>query len=90
MTIRYDLVAGLQYAASETDAPLVVLKGDADITERVVRIARRFGIPVVEEGSIAEASQSIPLDTEIPESLYRTVAVVLRSIERTLAVREHR
>jgi flagellar biosynthesis protein len=84
MPSKYDLVAGLQYESSKQEAPTVVLKGERDIADRVVYLARRYGIPVVEDPNLSEAIQGVPLDTEIPESLYRAVAVVLNHIESFL------
>lgn len=86
MPSKYDLVAGLQYDGSEDAAPTVVLKGESDIADRVVYLARRYGIPVVEDPNLSEAMQAVPLDTEIPETLYRAVAVVLNHIESRLAL----
>lgn len=80
----YDLVAGIQYDEGQQDAPTVVLKGEADLADRVVALARRYGVPVVEDANLAEAMQAVPLDTDIPEGLYRAVAAVLNHIERKL------
>ena len=82
---RYDLVAGVQYQDAIDKTPVVVLKGESDLADTVVALALRFGVPIVENGALAEAMQSIPLDTEISEEIYRTVAVVLNQVDQRLA-----
>ena len=84
MKRRYDLVAGVHYNDASGAAPTITLKGEADLADRAAAIAARFGIPVIEDGSLAEAIQNLPLDTEISEDLYRAVAVVLNQVERRL------
>ena len=84
MKSRYDLAAGVRYGGESDSAPIVTLKGEADLADRVVRLAARFGVPVVEDGALAEAMQSAPLDTEIPEDLFRAIAVVLNQIDARL------
>lgn len=85
MANRYDLVAGIQYDSSQGDAPTVVLKGECEVSDRVVALAKRYGIPVIEDAHLAQAIQGVPLDTQIPEQLYRAVAVVLNHIEAVIS-----
>ena len=88
MSNTYDLVAGIQYDSNTQEAPTVVLKGESDLADRVVSLARRYGVPVIEDGKLAEAMQAVPLDTEIPEGLYRAVAVVLNHIEEQILAKQ--
>ena len=79
---RFRRVVGLEYRASKQSVPAVAVQGDHLMADEIVRVARRFGIPVVERPELAQALSGMSLDEQIPERLYEAVAVVLREIER--------
>ena len=58
-------------------APKVVAVGRGLIGDRIIETARAHGVPLREDPALAEALAAVPLDTEIPEALYRAVAVVI-------------
>ena len=64
-------------------APRVTAIGRGELAERIVETAKAKGVPLSENPALAEALSKIPLDQDIPESLYRTVAEVLSYILRT-------
>jgi flagellar biosynthesis protein len=74
---EFEYAVGLAYDGSNEEAPHVVVKGEGYTADEVVRIARRFGVPVVERGEISELLSGIPLDERIPEDLYEAVALIL-------------
>jgi flagellar biosynthesis protein len=74
---EFEYAVGLAYDVSNQEAPHVVVKGEGHTADEVVRIARRFGVPVVEKGEISELLSGIPLDERIPEDLYEAVALIL-------------
>lgn len=74
---EFEYAVGLAYDVSHQEAPHVVVKGEGHTADEVVRIARRFGVPVVERGEISELLSGIPLDERIPEDLYEAVALIL-------------
>ena len=77
----YKAAIGLAYLSSQDSAPTVEVKGEDLIAERIVRTAQRFGVPVVEDRTLARALSGLELDQQIPESLFEAVAVLLNQIE---------
>lgn len=67
----------LRYTVGRDRAPVVVAKGRGDLAERIVEIARREGIPVVEDKPLVEALLRIEVFEEIPPVLYEAVARIL-------------
>ena len=82
---QYAKAIALQYEDSETEAPTVTVKGETYSADEVVKIAKRYGIPVVENPSLAKALQDTELDSEIPEELFQAVATLLNSIDASLS-----
>ncbi len=74
------LAVALRYEKQKMNAPKVVAKGAGVVAEKIKEIARRHQIPVVEDRPLAQALYKLPLDAEIPESLYRAVARILAYI----------
>ena len=77
----YRRVVGLSYGGTEAETPAVTIKGEHFEADELVKIAKRFGIPVVEKGEVARALDALEEGQEIPESLYEAVAVILSSLE---------
>ncbi len=67
----------LRYTVGRDRAPVVVAKGRGELAERIIEIARREGIPVVEDRHLVEALLRIEVFEEIPPVLYEAVARVL-------------
>lgn len=80
MTERKVAVA-LKYQAPS--APRVTAVGRGEAAQRIVETAQANGVPLADNPALAEALSRIPLDQEIPESLYRAVAEVLTFLLRT-------
>jgi len=81
--IGYRLAVGLSYDAATQQVPGVNLKGDACLADRIVELARRFGVAVIENTELAKALNCVELDEEIPERLYRAVAVIINQLEES-------
>ena len=64
-------------------APRVIAIGHGELAERIIETAEANGVPLSDNPALAEALSKIPLDQDIPESLYRAVAEVLSYILRT-------
>jgi flagellar biosynthetic protein FlhB len=75
IAIRYD---------SKTDAsPLVVAKGAGEVAEKIMKIARAYGVPIVRRPELARTIfKTVELGKSIPEALYVAVAEVLAMIYR--------
>ena len=83
---RYRLAVGLRYAPGQRDGatPSVSLKGEEILADRIVSLARKHGVPVVEDSSLARSLAALALDEQIPPALFEAVAVVLAALERSL------
>ena len=63
-------------------APKIVAKGYDDLAESIVEIAEKSGVPISEDHLLAETLAKLEMNQEIPESLFRSVAVVLAWVYR--------
>lgn len=82
--VPFRRAVGLEYRPESDDAPCVTIQGDADEAEEIIRLARRFGVPVIEEKHLARTLAALPLGATIPASLYRAVAVILQFLDQRL------
>lgn len=71
----------LGYGGGRDDVPFVALQGDLLTSDEIVKIAERFGIPVVEKPELVRALMSLEEGTQIPEDLYEAVAIILDGID---------
>ncbi len=69
------LAVALTYEAPK--APRVVAVGRGATGQRIIDLAKAHGVPLSEDPMLAEALAQVELDTEIPEALYRAVAIVI-------------
>ncbi|WP_457601355.1 EscU/YscU/HrcU family type III secretion system export apparatus switch protein [Hydrogenivirga sp.] len=67
----------LRYRADRDRAPVVVAKGVGELAERIIDLARREGVPILEDRNLIEALLRIEVFEEIPPVLYEAVAKVL-------------
>ena len=58
-------------------APRVTAKGEGELAERILAIAREHNIPLHEDADLARMLSRINLGEEIPASLYVAVAEVI-------------
>jgi flagellar biosynthesis protein len=68
-------------------APRVVAMGRGWLGDKIVETALAHGVPLEQNSALAEALATVELESEIPEELYRTVAVVIGFVLRTNAAR---
>lgn len=79
---RYKHAVGLSYRGHQNETPSLSLSQDQGFADQVVKMAERFGIPVVDRPELARALRLLEVDQEIPEELFEAVAVVLAEIEK--------
>lgn len=73
----------LKYDIDKDNAPVVVAKGQDSLALRIVKIAEEHGIEVIENRALARGIYaSTPLDGEIPQEYYGTVAEILVYVYR--------
>lgn len=58
-------------------APRLVAGGSGALAEEIEALARRHGIPVVQDSHLSAVLSAVPLGEEIPPQLYVAVATVL-------------
>jgi len=68
-------------------APRVVAMGRGWLGDKIIETAQAHGVPLQQNPALAEALATIELETEIPEELYRAVAIVIGYVLRTNAAR---
>lgn len=79
------LAVALRYDPTTMRAPRIVAKGQRLVAERIREVARRAGVPIVEDRPLARALFPRPLGSEVPPHLYRAVARVLVLVARARA-----
>ncbi|MBI5948332.1 MAG: flagellar biosynthesis protein FlhB [Chloroflexi bacterium] len=68
----------LQYDPLAMGAPIVIAKGERLVAQRIKEVARKAGVPVLEEPPLARALYAaVPIGHPVPANLYRAVAEVL-------------
>ena len=74
------IAVALQYTPG-MEAPVLVAKGVDFLAKKIIKIARKHGIPVTQNPPLARALyKQVKLDATIPVTLYRAVAKVLAYI----------
>lgn len=77
------VAVALRYEAATMDAPVMLAKGADHMAQKIIKIARAHGVPIVRRPEVARAIYaSVKPGQSIPESLYVAVAEVLAMIYR--------
>lgn len=77
------VAVALQYDATTMDAPVLLAKGADHMAQKIIAIARSYGIPIVRRPEVARAIYaSVKPGQRIPEAFYVAVAEVLAMIYR--------
>lgn len=72
----------LSYDATQMSAPQVSLQGKSYTAEKILSLARRYGIPMHRNQKLVEKLADLSLDQEIPQDLYQTVAEILHGLDK--------
>ncbi|MCL1925772.1 MAG: flagellar biosynthesis protein FlhB [Syntrophorhabdaceae bacterium] len=70
----------LRYDSKDMDAPQIVAKGMDFLAEKIRDVARKHGIPIIEDKPLARSLYKVDLGASVPEELYRAVARILAMI----------
>ncbi len=77
------VAVALRYDARTMEAPILLAKGADHLAERIVKVARSYGIPIVQRPEVARAIYAaVKPGRPIPEALYMAVAEVLAMLYR--------
>ena len=79
--------AALHYTRGQ-GRPTLVAKGDDDVAEQIVAIAREHGVPIHQDPALVGVLSRLDLDDQIPTPLFVAVASVLAFIYRLQADQE--
>ncbi len=72
------LAVALTYSMERGEAPKVVAKGRGFVADKIRKIARESGVPVIERKPLARALfKSVEVGMEIPYDLYQAIAELL-------------
>lgn len=75
------IAVALQYDGDSMPAPKLISKGAGDAALKLRRAAFRYGVPVIENRSLArQLYRATELDHYLPESAYKPVAQALRAV----------
>jgi flagellar biosynthesis protein len=67
----------LKYEPGKDGAPRVTAKGRGQIAERIIKLAKKEGVPISEDPDLVGALIQLDFDEEIPPELYKAVAEIL-------------
>ncbi|MDR7285400.1 flagellar biosynthesis protein [Pseudomonas corrugata] len=65
----------LKYDGSH--APTLTAKGDEELAEAILKIARECEVPIYENAELVKLLARMELGDSIPEELYRTIAEII-------------
>ncbi|WP_433736608.1 EscU/YscU/HrcU family type III secretion system export apparatus switch protein [Pseudomonas putida] len=60
-----------------THAPTLTAKGNEELAEEILRIARDYEVPIYENAELVRLLARMELGDSIPEELYRTIAEII-------------
>ncbi|HEX6923757.1 MAG TPA: EscU/YscU/HrcU family type III secretion system export apparatus switch protein [Bacillales bacterium] len=72
----------LNYEQDKHDAPHVSAKGQGEVAEKIIRLAKEHDIPIQEDQSLVSLLAQLNLNESIPPDLYEVVAEVFAFIYR--------
>jgi flagellar biosynthetic protein FlhB len=73
----------IKFDESKAAAPIVVAKGMGYVAARIKEIARKYGVPLVEDRPLAQTLyKTVEVGRVIPPDLYQAVAVILAAVYR--------
>jgi flagellar biosynthesis protein len=67
----------LKYSPGQSEAPIVVAKGQGAIADLILQKAKENGVAVQEDAALVEVLSKLDLDQQIPSELYQLVAEIL-------------
>jgi flagellar biosynthetic protein FlhB len=72
------LAVAIRYQPETMNAPCVIAKGAGFIAERIKEIARKSGVPIIENKAVAQVLyKMVPVEQAIPINLYKAIAEIL-------------
>jgi flagellar biosynthesis protein len=72
----------LKYNTTTDNAPKILAKGQGEIAEKIIALARAKGVPMRQDADLVQVLSQLDLRQEIPPSLYHVVAELLAFVYR--------
>jgi flagellar biosynthesis protein FlhB len=73
----------IKYDSTTMDAPMVVAKGADQMAQKIMEVARAYGVPIVRRPELARTIfATVQIDEPIPQNLYVAVAEVMAMLYR--------
>ncbi len=80
---RKPLAVALKYDRKTDAAPRVVAKGDGEIAQAILALAREHGVAVREDKDLVQLLATVELETQIPIEAFVAVAEILSYVYRS-------
>jgi flagellar biosynthesis protein len=80
--------AALEYRRGQRGAPTLVAKGNDEVAEEILAVAREHGVPIHHDPALVNVLSRLELDAEIPTQLFVAVANVLAFVYRLQSEQE--
>jgi len=75
--LRKEIATALRYEPGKDGAPIVVAAGKGLKAQKIKEIAKKSGVPVYRDQSLAKTLHDLGIGREIPPDLYDAVAKIL-------------
>jgi len=67
----------LSYFKGNKDVPEVVAKGKGYLAQKIIELAKKSNIPILQNKELVEALFDVKIGEKIPENVYKAVAAIL-------------
>ncbi|MRN56782.1 EscU/YscU/HrcU family type III secretion system export apparatus switch protein [Paenibacillus monticola] len=74
---RLKKAVALKYSPGQSEAPIIVAKGQGSVADIILQKAKENGVAVQEDAALVEVLSKLDLDQQIPPELYQLVAEIL-------------
>ncbi|MFW0883581.1 EscU/YscU/HrcU family type III secretion system export apparatus switch protein [Candidatus Acidulodesulfobacterium sp. H_13] len=68
--------SALKYDGEKNSAPVLIAKGRGRVAEKIIEIAKKENIPVMENKMLADVLDRLDIYDEIPPELYKAVSKI--------------
>jgi flagellar biosynthesis protein len=80
--IKIKKAVALRYQPPQDAAPTVSAKGRGKVADKIIDLAREYGVPIKEDPDLVEVLAQLEVEEEIPPDVYVAVAEILSFIYR--------
>lgn len=74
---KITIAAAIEYDREKDPAPRVTARGHGFVAERIIDLAKKYGVPIKEDPALAQILSRLDIDEEISPELYKVVAEIL-------------